>query len=54
MQEVTYFISVLEGMAISKNVLIIIALLVALSIVEIGILVEISIPDFPVRPYLQK
>lgn len=41
-------------MAISTNGLIIIALLVTLSIVEIGILVKISSPDLTVRPYLQK
>lgn len=36
------------------NGLIIIALLVTLSVVEIGILVKISSPDLTVRPYLQK
>lgn len=41
-------------MAISRNGLIIIVLLVTVSIVEIGVLVEISVPDFLVRPYLQK
>ena len=41
-------------MAASKNVLIIIALLVTVSLVEIGMLVKISSPGFPVRPYLQK
>lgn len=41
-------------MAISTNGLIIIALLVTLSVVEIGILVKISSPDLTVGPYLQK
>lgn len=41
-------------MAISKNDVIIIALLVTVSVVEIGILVQLSSPGFPVRPYLQK